>query len=72
MESRPGCQQAYRNCIHSSDNSFSSMCQPQAQDPMNAYNLFCPQVPCDKYQVSLAPLNGTSLDNVDEEVCLSE
>ena len=73
LQSRAEYQQDHPECVHSLDNSFSSMHQPQAQDPTKAHNPSCFEISFDKHHMKSGPTNESRFDNLkDTEAWINE
>ena len=73
LQPMAGSQQDYRNCMRSLNKSFSSMCQPQAQDPTIAHNLSYFEPPYDNYYMSSGRTDESGFDRlIDREAWTSE
>ena len=73
MSLQSTAQQDYRNYMRSLNESLSSMCQSQAQDPTIVRTPSCFELPYDDYHMSSGQANESSFDRlIDTEAWISE
>ena len=66
IQSTAGLQQDYWNCMHSLDNSCSSMYEPHAQDSTNGHYSPYFEPPYDKYQMSSGQTSESNFDDLND------